>query len=85
MTPQERFKEIKSNINGIGKKTIVQFGTNWNIGISPKNTPTSTKAKIPIATIAATGKISFLMKIAVIIPALLVKLATPPEVPLAKI
>jgi len=40
----------------------------------PKKTPTSTKANNPIATIATTGKNSFLMLTDVIVPLLMIKL-----------
>ena len=72
----------KTRIIGSGIKTIVQAGVNSKTGINPKKTPTSTNAKIPIATVATTGKNSFFVFKDLMIPALLVKLPSPPDVPL---
>jgi len=76
---------IRTRIIGIGSKTSVQPGMNWNTGIKEKNTATSTRAKSPIAAVATTGKNSLFVLNAVIIPELDVRLPSPPEVPLTKI
>jgi len=76
---------IKVSINGIGRRMIVQVGTKLNIGINAKNTPISTNAKIPIDVVATIGKKSRFMLRDFKIPTLLVKLTSPPDVPLTKI
>ena len=76
---------IKSSNNTIGKRIIVQFGTNWKTGINPKKTPISTSANNPIAAVATTGKNSILIFTDLIIPLLALMLIRPPAVPLMKI
>lgn len=74
----------KRRIIGIGNNIIEKFGINWKIGINPKKTATSTKDNKPIAVVNTTGKNSFRYFIDLIIPALLVKLVRPPDVPREK-
>jgi len=72
-------------MSGIGNKMIVQVGTNWKIGINPKKTPMSTKARRPMAMVETTGKNSLFTFRDFIIPALEVRLERPPAVPLPNI
>ena len=71
--------------SGIGNKSIVHDGENSKIGIRPKKIPTSTKARIPMATVAIIGKYSRLTLVDNTIVELPVKLTNPPDVPRAKI
>ncbi len=74
----------KSSPSVKGRKTIVQLGMNSKTGIKPKKTPTSTNANSPIATVATIGKNSFWILSEVIEPLFIIRLASPPDVPLAK-
>jgi hypothetical protein len=77
--------KMKRRIIGIGNKIIVKLGENSKTGINKKNTATSTNAKITVATAVTIGKKSLLIFRDFIIPPLLVKHDSPPEVPLPKI
>jgi len=84
MYDKPNIKNIR-RIIGIGNSIIEKCGIKLKTGINPKKTPKSAKDSKPTETVDTTGKNSFLCFSDLIIPALLVKLARPPDVPRAKI
>ena len=74
--------KIIRRISGIGNKIIVQDGMKLKTGIKPKKTPTSTKARSPMAAVETTGKNSLETFTDLINPTFVIKLDNPPAVPL---
>ena len=68
-----------------GRRSTVDEGVNWNMGIIANKTPKVTIANIAEDVVVTSGKNSLLMLIDFIIPPLEVILERPPEVPRAKI